>query len=62
MQCLTLPEVCAKVRLGKSAIYAYVAAGTFPRPIKPSKHRSLWIESEVDAWLCSKIEERDADE
>jgi len=35
---------------------------TFPKPIKLAANSCLWIKSEVEAWLCAKIAERDADD
>lgn len=56
---LRLTEV--KSRTGKSAssIYAAIAAGEFPRPIKVGPRTSAWVESEVDAWIEDRIRERD---
>ncbi|MFC4260031.1 helix-turn-helix transcriptional regulator [Marinobacter lacisalsi] len=40
-------------------LYKYVDAGTFPKPI-PLGGRSVgWIDSEVDEWILSAVEERD---
>lgn len=55
---LTRHQVSAKVALGCTSIYAGIAAGTFPKPIKSGK-RSLWVESEVESWMQERIAERD---
>ena len=55
---LTFDQVSAKVALGRTSIYAGIAAGTFPKPVKSGK-RSLWVESEVDQWIADRIAERD---
>lgn len=55
---LQRPEVERRVGLGCTSIYAGIAAGTFPRPIKSGK-RSLWVESEVEKWIADRIAERD---
>lgn len=52
-------EVERRVGLGRSAIYERIAAGTFPRPVKLGAS-SVWVESEVEAWIAARIRERDA--
>jgi len=59
MKTLTLPEVCTKVGLRKSAIYAAIKRG-FPAPAKAGPRRSIWSEAEVDAWLKSRFDARAA--
>lgn len=54
---LTLPGVCRKVAIGRSTIYALMAAGRFPMPAKCGK-RSIWKASEIDAWLEARFAER----
>lgn len=56
---LRLQEVLKKTGLAKSSMYAKVAAGTFPKPIKLSLRSSGWIEHEVDAWIDERIVVRD---
>lgn len=51
-------RVSAKAGIGRTAIYAGIAAGTFPKPVKVGK-RSLWVESEIDTWIAERIAERD---
>lgn len=55
---LTFAQVSAKVALGRTSIYAGIAANTFPKPIKSGK-RSLWVESEIEQWIADRIAERD---
>ena len=40
--------------LGRSSLYAYMAEGTFPRPIKLSQRSVGWIAAEVDAWIAQR--------
>lgn len=53
---LLLREVCARVRLGKSAIWARVRDGTFPAPIKIGDRARAWLADEVDAWIDRRVE------
>jgi len=54
MRILRLPQVQGIVGLGKTAIYARIKAGDFPKPIKLGR-MSGWSESEVAAWIESKM-------
>jgi prophage regulatory protein len=47
---LKLSEVSARVGLGKTRIYAMIAAETVPAPYKIGK-ASRWSEREVVAWI-----------
>ena len=52
-------DVCARVGLGKSALYEQIANGTFPAPIKIGPRAVAWVDEEVDAWIAERIVERD---
>jgi predicted DNA-binding transcriptional regulator AlpA len=47
---LDLAEVCEVTKLSKSTVYTGAKAGTFPSPRK-ALGRTVWYESEVDAWV-----------
>ena len=55
-QLLRLPQVRDKTGLARSTIYALVAKGKFPAPIKASERVSAWILSEVSEWIDQRIE------
>lgn len=48
---LRLPAVKAWVGLSRSTIYAMIAEGEFPKPIKLGKRAVGWRESDVANWL-----------
>jgi prophage regulatory protein len=50
---LNLREVCRTVCLGRSAIYAAMKAGTFPKSRKASAAKVAWLESEIQAWIAA---------
>jgi prophage regulatory protein len=50
---IRLPEVTRLTSLGRSAIYARVAAGTFPQPVAISSRCTVWRSDEVDAWVAA---------
>jgi prophage regulatory protein len=49
-QLLKITEVQQRTKLSRSSIYAFMAAGRFPRALKIGSH-SRWLESEVDAFI-----------
>lgn len=55
---LSFADVSRRVALGRTSIYAGIAAGTFPPPVKVGK-RSLWVEAEIAQWIADRIAERD---
>lgn len=56
---LRLPEVMRRTGLKKSAIYARMAARTFPLQVKLGA-ASGWLEHEVEAWLALRVAARPA--
>jgi len=55
---LKLEEVKRRTALSRSAIYARMANGTFPKPVKAGAS-SFWVDTEVQAWIDRLIAERD---
>lgn len=53
-------QVEHRTGLARSTIYAAIAVGDFPIPIKLGRRAVGWLESDVDAWLAKRIAERDA--
>jgi prophage regulatory protein len=58
---LRLREVCQRVGLKPSSVYRLIGLGTFPKQVKLSERTPAWIESEVESFMASRIEERDHD-
>ena len=50
-------QVEALIGLRRSAIYAAVAAGRFPRPIKLGPRCVGWLEHEVNGWIAERVAE-----
>ncbi len=48
-------EVERRTSLSRSSIYALIANGSFPEPIKLSKHAVGWVETEINSWLDGRI-------
>lgn len=56
---LRLPEVLRRTGLGRSTLYSLIAAGEFPSSVLLSGRSVGFVESEVDAWVLSRIALRD---
>ena len=54
-QILRRPAVEARTGLSRSTIYAMMAEGTFPRPVRLGKRAVGWTESTISEWLESRI-------
>lgn len=50
--------VSGKVGMAAPTIYELVRKGEFPAPVKRGRS-SLWIESEIDAWIAGLKDTRD---
>ncbi|AJI52833.1 MULTISPECIES: helix-turn-helix transcriptional regulator [Francisella] len=55
---LKIDEVLKIIKKKKTTLYAYIARGDFPKPIKVFGN-SLWLKSEVDKFMISFVEQRD---
>lgn len=53
-----LEQVEARTGLKKSAIYARVARGEFPRPVHITGKTRGWLRSEIAAWIHSRAQLR----
>jgi prophage regulatory protein len=56
---LRLREVCKRVGLKPSSVYRLIGLGRFPRQVKLSERTAAWIENEVEAFMASRILDRD---
>jgi prophage regulatory protein len=54
---LRLPDVVARVGLGKSSIYEMFGRNppAFPRPLKLSRRAVCWPASAIDSWIQERI-------
>lgn len=52
---IRIREATQRTGLSKAMVYRLIAAGKFPRQIRLTERTSAWIESEVQAWVDSRI-------
>jgi prophage regulatory protein len=52
---IRLPGVVAKTGLSRSSIYAAIGKNQFPASIPLGARAVGWLESDIDAWLESRI-------
>lgn len=50
-----LNGVKSMVGLSRSTIYALMVAGKFPKSISLGERSVGWLESDIDAWIDSKV-------
>jgi prophage regulatory protein len=56
-----LPDVKAKTGLSRSTLYAMMAQGRFPKPIKLGERAVGWFEAEIATWIeCRKAQRKAA--
>jgi prophage regulatory protein len=47
------------IRYSKAHLWRLCQQDKFPKPLKLSSSRNAWLESDVDAWLKSRLATRD---
>jgi prophage regulatory protein len=54
---IRIQEVISRTGLSRSGIYAAIKAGKFPSQVQilPDGRLAGWVESEIDAWLQTRI-------
>lgn len=52
---LRLPDVKAVTGLSKSTIYSKIADGTFPKQISLGPRIVVWLESDIQKWICTQV-------
>jgi prophage regulatory protein len=61
MKLLSKRQVREKVIYSPAHIARLEAAGQFPKRVRLGTGRVGWVEQEIDAWIITRIAERDAD-
>lgn len=53
---LRINQVCRRTGMSRSSVYARIADGSFPQPVRLSSRMVAWPSTEVDAWITRMIE------
>ena len=53
---LRIKTVCQTTGLPPSTLYAKMAAGEFPKPVKLGKRAVGWISTDIDDWKRQQLE------
>lgn len=61
LRLLRIDRVLDLVPIGRSSLYRYVEEGSFPAPIKQGGV-SLWVNTEIQAWLRDRLAARRSNE
>ena len=48
-------EVRDRIGLSRSTVWRKVCSGTFPKPVPLGPQSVGWLETEVSAWLASRV-------
>jgi prophage regulatory protein len=54
---LRLPLVKSRTGLSRSTIYLRIAEGSFPKSVSLGARAVGWLESDIEQWLTSRVEE-----
>ena len=54
---IRLPEILSRVPFRRSTLYARIAAGRFPKPLKIGSRIATWRESDIDQAINDLIAE-----
>lgn len=55
---LRLSDVKERTGLSRSTIYLSISKGSFPQNVNLGPRCVGWLESEIDAWIQARIEQR----
>ncbi len=59
MKLIKLKDVINLTSLSRASIYRLITQGTFPKQVNLSIRTVAWRESEIEAWIAEKLEQRD---
>ena len=55
---LRLADVKQRTGLSRSTIYLNISKGIFPKNVNLGSRAVAWLESEIEAWMQSRIKQR----
>lgn len=57
---IDLKQVSNKTQYSRTTIYRLIQEGNFPKQVKLGPNRSVWVESEIEAWMADRIDQRES--
>ena len=54
---IRFPQLIKLIGLARSTVYVRIAEGTFPKPIKLGVRAIGWLESDIEEWIQSQVDE-----
>ena len=54
---LRFPQVINLTKLARSTIYLRISEGTFPKPFNLGVRTVGWLESDIEDWIQSRVDE-----
>jgi prophage regulatory protein len=54
-QIIRLPAVLTRTGLSRSSVYLAISRNAFPAPLSLGARAVGWLESDIDAWLESRV-------
>ncbi len=51
---INLKEVASRVCLGKTTVLLWEAEGKFPRAVRLSPNKRVWLDTDVTQWMLDK--------
>ncbi len=54
---ISIKEACHRSCLGKTTLLKWEAEGNFPKAVRLSKSKRVWLESDINEWILSKRSE-----
>lgn len=55
---LRLADVKQRTGLSRSTIYLNISKGIFPKNVNLGSRAVAWLESEIEAWMQARVEQR----
>ena len=59
---ISMSEVLDRICLSKTHLYRKINASQFPRPVPLGPQKVAFLESEVEAWMATRLQARDKEE
>ena len=53
---LRRPQVETRTGLSRSSLYALIASGRFPAPIRLTPNTVGWLEHEIERWIAQRVQ------